>query len=287
MPEPTGQTVDTPFGVVDLDATPEGGEQTQQTEMDSEGQPPVAEPAAQPIRIGDAEYTLDELQEKLTKLENVHEMYKTADERYKAAKALEDDPNLTEMRETWEIIQRNPALRENWELLQAWRQGQQIGPVPNLVPYVQRMESLEAKIEATEFKGHLESARTDLDALIKEHNAIPGEAKWSRDSAEFKAFFGKFNEDVPPNAPNAGDVRSYFWATYGPKMLERSTAAARAEGGQAVVETIKKGREAGLTEVAPAPHKSVPWEPDMTVPGLDDCIEKAIADDSLFKHIGR
>lgn len=304
MPESPEQTVmDTPMGEVDIsdfNPTPDDMSETHQSDDTeaapaSEAQPAPAVPM---IKVGDAEYTPEQLQELVADIENARTYRREGQTGYEEAKRLRaeaeeilNDSELTTLRQVKTLMAEHPELQTEWQQMKAWLSGSV--PVPANIaqnmtaPLLHEVQALREQVGGMRESQNLDSAKTAIDELLAEHNAIPGVTEWTRDSDEFKAFFEEFDTNHPKEGPTAADIRSYFWSHHGPRIVNEIATRSKSEGHQEAITKITKGKAAAATSVSPTPHKDVPYEPDITKPGFDDEINAAIADDSLFAGIPR
>lgn len=302
MPEPTGPTVmDTPLGEVELDPTDGLVPDTQQAEgtetgPSAEGAQP--EPTTTTVKVGDAEYTPEQLQEYIEDVQNARSYRRDGQTAYEETKqmkadleALQGDTEFQELRQVKQLLTDHPELAQEWQQMRAWLNGE--GPIPPGVaqgvtgPLLKQLQAMGSRLEVVEMEGNLKSARSAIDELLAEHNAIPGVEEWTRESEGFKAFFAEFDENHPKDGPNPTDIRGYFWTTHGPKLVQQVATQSKGAGREEVITKIQAGKEAARTSVSPAPHKEPKYEPNVLKPGFEDEINAAIDDDTLFSGFPR
>jgi len=287
------QTVSTELGDVELDdATQEpGAEETQQADDGgeqagdgSEQQAGAKAEPAQKYKIGEAEYTQEELAQFIEDVKNAKAMRREADERYKEAKRMREDPEIAELDRIRQLIRANPQLRDEFMFIRdQWLKGRVASRRgATMAPIMERLQRFEQRFEEIDRMRDLESAKGSLNAFLEMHNKIPGAPQWTQESPEFVEFFEQFEANT---SPNDTDIEAYFWKKHGPELLSSIAQSARGAGKAEVEEKIKAGRRASATTTQPSGQRGAAFEPDMSRPDLNSEIEAALGDTALMAQL--
>jgi len=281
-----GTTVSTEFGDVVLDdTTPDTGSETQQPGSTDGSEPATAaEVAEQMYKVGGAEYTPAQLAQFIEEARNAKAMRRAADERYKEAKRLQDDPEQAEVMRIRQLLAQNPALRNEWQAMKQWMAGKSQTPGGTGQAHIlAKLQALESRFEEVDKARDLESAKSTLDTFLEMHNKIPGAEPWTRDSDAFLEFYDAFEAGTEARDT---DIAAYFWKTEGPRLMESVAASGRTAGKAEVAQAITAGRRATKNTTAPSGQRAPSeHEPDMTNPGFNKEIDAAIGDDSIFAKL--
>lgn len=288
MPPETEQTVDTGLGEVPLaaidigptstDPTPAPGAETQQP-AEGEAQPTPA----QPVRIGDADYTLEQIGQIIERDSNIRAFRRSADEQHKAAKELTEkfhaDPEVQKLKFLMGQIRSNPQASAEFDSASTQVDGQ----------LDWRLQQVEGRLEVSEQARDAQAGKVAIgEFLVMQNDAAKalGLEGWTRESAEFKEFYENFEADVDVASPFGADLEAYFWKTRGPQLLATVSTAAAKQGAEQAVATIQAGRRMAKNTVPPVGHEAkVPYEPDMTDDTLEPEIQAALADTSILSDL--
>jgi len=205
----------------------------------------------------------------------------------KTADGILNDPDLKELRNIQEMINKHPETLEEYQRYKQYLQGQtqpvppgygynQPSPVNTQMAYrntvLQRQlgEQADAKLQ-TDAMSSVEKFRGDHPDMTDE---------------QFGVFYTAFQSEVPADSRQASDLEYFHYQRFGSVAQKVEVAEALSAGRTEAAEKIAAGKAIG--GVAPTGHTSQAWSPPKNAPdGMQASYEAALADETIqFDGVG-
>jgi hypothetical protein len=265
-------------------AGPEGTppEGTTAAPAPADGQQAGTTPDTPPVttyKVGDTEYTVDELTGIIETATNASKMHKTAHEKYAAAnealeqaRAIENDEELRNLRFIIGQIKQDRHMAQEWGALREQTFNPN-GTLTNNLAIAAKLEQLESKL-GTVFEQKAEMQANDVLRQFAEAKGLTHE--------QAEAIGAKFLEDTkaedfPIETSVLKQLEFYHWQNYEQGAIE----SAKQAGYNEAIAKVKAGHAAELG--SPSSQSEVPWVPpkDANENPMNASFDAAMADESI------